>query len=152
MPDPQMEDTRARTLRDRLGAMPTGLVQLVRFAIVGGGGTITNLALFFVAVDVTGMAPLLGAVFCFAVAVTQNYVVNELWTFAVAGGGRLAWRRYWKFVVASLAGLAVNALALAGLIAVFDFPLLVIPQAIGIAAGMAVNFVTSRRIVVRGPH
>ena len=38
-------------------------------------------------------------------------------------------------------------IAFASLIAKFHFPLLVIPQAIGIAAGMTLNFVASRRIV-----
>ena len=55
--------------------------------------------------------------------------------------------RYWKFVLASLVGLAVNAVVLAVLIETFTFPLLVIPQAIGILAGMAVNFVASRTLV-----
>ena len=145
-----MEDSATsglRELRALLAAVPPAFVQPVRFAIVGGGGTITNLSLFFVLVDLAGMAPLLGTTICFVVAVSQNYAVNELWTFAVEGKGRLDWQRYWKFVVASLLGLGVNAAVLATLIAMFHFPLLVIPQAIGIAAGMTLNFVASRRIV-----
>lgn len=134
-------------VRARLAALPPAVLQLVRFSIVGGLGTVTNLALFFVLVDLGEMAALLGAVVCFAVAVTQNYALNELWTFATRGDGRLAWGRYVKFVAASLVGLAVNAVVLAALIALFEFPLLVIPQAVGIAAGMAVNFVASRQIV-----
>jgi hypothetical protein len=55
--------------------------------------------------------------------------------------------RYWKFIVASLVGLAVNAVVLVALIGTFSFPLLVIPQAFGIAAGMVVNFVASRHMV-----
>lgn len=133
--------------RARLAALPPGLIQLIRFAIVGGLGTLTNLVLFYVLVDLGSLAPLLGTVVCFAVAVSQNYVLNELWTFATAGDGRLAGRRYAKFVVASLVGLGVNLVVLAALIATVQFPLLVIPQAVGIAAGMTVNFLASRSLV-----
>ena len=133
--------------RARLAALPPGLTQLVRFGIVGGLGTVTNLFLFYGLVDLGDLAPLLGTVVCFAVAVSQNYVLNELWTFATAGDGELAWSRYAKFVAASLVGLGVNLAALAALIAAATFPLLVIPQALGIGAGMAINFVASRSLV-----
>jgi putative flippase GtrA len=135
--------------RARLSALPPSWVQLIRFGIVGGLGTVTNLALFYVLVDLGETGPLVGAVACFAVAVSQNYVLNELWTFATAGDGALAWSRYAKFVLASGVGLAVNAAVLAGLIAAFAFPLLVIPQAVGILAGTAVNFLAARYVVFR---
>ena len=61
----------------------------------------------------------------------------------------LAWVRYWKFILASLVGLAVNSVVLVALIAAFTFPLLVIPQAVGILGGMAANFVASRTLVFR---
>jgi putative flippase GtrA len=147
----------SRNWRARLAALPAGWVQLIRFAIVGGLGTVTNLALFYALVDLGEMGPLVGALVCFAVAVSQNYVLNELWTFATdgegegerrgKGRGELAWSRYAKFVLASLLGLAVNAAVLAALIAGFAFPLLVIPQAVGILAGTAVNFLASRYVV-----
>jgi putative flippase GtrA len=136
-----------RPVRSRLAGLSPSLIQLVRFGLVGGLGTLTNLLLFFALVDRGGLAPLLGAVACFAVAVSQNYVLNEFWTFATAGGANLSWSRYAKFVAASLVGLAVNAFVLAVLVRIHAFPLLVIPQAIGIAAGTAVNFLASRYFV-----
>jgi dolichol-phosphate mannosyltransferase len=136
-------------LRARLADLPEAWVQLVRFALVGGLGTVTNLVLFYLFVDVGGMGPILGAVVCFGIAVSQNYALNELWTFATRGEGALAWGRYAKFVAASLVGLAVNAAVLAGLIAWREFPLMVIPQAVGIAAGTIVNFLASRHLVFR---
>ena len=136
-------------LRDRLAALSPTIVQLVRFGLVGGLGTLTNLALFYALVDLGAMQPLVGAFACFAVAVTQNYVLNEWWTFATQTGGGLSLDRYRKFVVASLLGLAVNAAVLAALLALYDFPLAVVPQAVGIAGGTAVNFVASRQVVFR---
>ena len=134
-------------LRNWLARLPPSVVQLLRFALVGGLGSLTNLALFFLLVDRLGMAAFLGLLLCFAVGVSQNYALNELWTFATHGAGRLAWVRYVKFVLSSPVGLAVNAAVLGALMASFSFPLLVIPQAIGILAGMVVNFAASRSLV-----
>jgi dolichol-phosphate mannosyltransferase len=134
---------------ERLAALGPTTFQLLRFSVVGGLGTLTNLVLFYFLVDVGGAAPLLGAVLCFAVAVSQNYALNELWTFATSSGGGLSLDRYGKFVVASLLGLAVNVSVLSVLLWLYPFPLAVIPQAIGIAAGMAFNFLASRQVVFR---
>ena len=139
----------ASRLRSALAGLPPTARQLVRFGLVGGLGTVTNLALFYVLVDLGTVPPLLGTLLCFAVAVSQNYVLNELWTFATAAGGELSLGRFWKFVAASLVGLAINAAVLAALLAVYPFPLAVVPQAIGISAGMAFNFLASRRVVFR---
>jgi putative flippase GtrA len=133
--------------RTRLASLPPFALQLIRFSIVGGLGTVTSLGLFFALVDIGGIAALVGLVVCFGVAVSQNYVLNELWTFATRGDARLAWRRYAKFVAASLVGLAVNTAAFVALTALFRFPLQVMPYAMGIAAGMAVNFLASRHLV-----
>jgi putative flippase GtrA len=144
------------SLSEQLAARGPAALQLARFSVVGGLGTVTNLVLFFLLVDLGGVPPLAGATLCFAVAVTQNYVLNEIWTFATGSEDRSAgwarrfsFERYAKFVVASLLGFGINASVLMGLLWLYDFPLALIPQAIGIAAGMAFNFVASRRVVFR---
>jgi putative flippase GtrA len=104
-----------------------------------------------VLVDLGGFDPLLGMLLCFGIAASQNYVLNEVWTFATESTGKISLRRYGKFLAASLAGLAVNAAVLAGLLASFEFPLVVIPQAVGIAAGMLFNFAASRWFIFKRP-
>ena len=136
-------------MREPVAALGPTALQALRFAVTGGLGTATNLMLFYFLVDVGTLAPLLGAVVCFGVAVSQNYVLNELWTFATASSAGLSLRRYGKFVAASLLGLAVSASMLWGLLQLYPFPLAVIPQAIGIAAGMALNYTVSRLVVFR---
>lgn len=131
--------------------------QFAKFALVGGLGTVTNLALFFTLVDVAILGtvpPLVGSAICFLVAVTQNYAFNELWTFRWAPDDdsppeSLSFNRYAKFVAASLVGFAINAGVLVALLAAFAFPLALIPQALGILAGMLFNFIASRRVVFR---
>ena len=97
----------------------------------------------------SGQNPFVGALVAFAVAVSQNYVLNELWTFNPDRSNRLSLRRYLKFVAFSLIALAVNLMLLAVLLANFQFRLAVIPQAIGILAGTVVNFLTSRLFTFR---
>ncbi len=123
--------------------------QATRFALVGGLGTVTNLACFFVMVDLGGVSPLPGAVVAFAIAVTQNYVLNELWTFNPAGSNRDSRRRYVKFVGFSMVALGVNLLVLKLLLDSFSFPLKVIPQAVGILCATGVNFAASRFVTFR---
>ena len=140
-------DRRDKEDRARAPQAVLGLFSL--FAVVGGLGTVTNIFCFFVFVDVSGQNPFVGALVAFAAAVSQNYVLNELWTFNPDRSNRLSLRRYLKFVAFSLIALAVNLMLLAVLLANFQFRLVVIPQAIGILAGTVVNFLTSRLFTFR---
>jgi len=128
--------------------------EFARFAVVGGLGTATNLAVFYALVDAPwsrALAPLAGSCIAFAVAVTQNYALNELFTFRSPDGarGQLSLARYARFVAASLLGFAVNAAVLVALLAALDLPLASLAQAAGIAAGTVFNFLASRFFVFR---
>jgi dolichol-phosphate mannosyltransferase len=123
--------------------------QIARFATVGGLGTITNLIVFFVLVDILGLGPLRGAIISFAVAVSQNYALNELWTFNADGRNRMKTWRYVKFIAFSGLALGVNLAVLQLLVSHLSFPILVIPQALGILAATVLNYVTSRLVTFR---
>ena len=125
------------------------LGQFVQFAIVGGLGTITNLCIFYALVDRGDSSPLSGACIAFAVAVTQNYILNEIWTFKRRDEAGLSGSRYGKFVIFSILALSLNLAVLQFLIMNFQFALLVIPQAVGILAATALNFVASRWVTFR---
>ena len=123
--------------------------QFFQFAIVGGLGTLTNLAIFFALVDLLAYPWLAGATVAFGVAVTQNYVLNAVWTFQRDGESQLAGRRFAKFVFFSLLALGINLAVLAWLIQNYTFSLLVIPQAVGIGAATLFNFAASRLVTFR---
>ena len=130
--------------------MPRPVIeQATRFALVGGLGAVTNLVCFFLMVDLGGISPLLGALVAFAIAVSQNYVLNELWTFNPDRTNRISWGRYVTFVGFSLFALSVNLLVLKLLLDSFSFPLKVIPQAVGILCATGVNFAASRFVTFR---
>jgi putative flippase GtrA len=118
---------------------------LPKFLVVGLLGTVTNLAVFFVIVDLRKWNPTFGAIVAFAVSVAQNYVLNHTWTFAHrVRGAPVSLRGYMRFLLVALTALGLNLIVLWSVLAVFDPPWKVVAQAAGIMAGTAVNYVGSK--------
>jgi putative flippase GtrA len=88
--------------------------QFVKFALVGGSGTIVNLVVLKLTLLVWGVLPpsqtfaveLAASGFAFCVAVVNNYLLNRWWTFRSCGPIRL---EFGKFFTVSLIGLGMNA-------------------------------------------
>ena len=127
------------------GPTKAGRHALPKFLVVGGLGTVTNLVIFFILVDLRAWHPTVGAIIAFIVAVIQNYVLNHRWTFAhqVRGAG-VSLKAFVRFMVVALAALAVNLVVLWIVLKVFDPQWKVIAQAAGILAGTVVNFFGSK--------
>ena len=137
------------------------LRKFAKFAITGGLGTVTNLALFFILADCLKFQPHAVSLLCFLVSCSQNYCLNHLWTFRAENGDKgLSIRLWLKFVLGSLAGYAINFIVLSLLIRRSDWTasvlgrsvsIKIIPQGIGIMCGMAFNFVFSVLAVFKKP-
>lgn len=82
--------------------------QLTLFGLVGALGALSNLACFYM-LDFFNVWYMLNACLCFALAVSQNYVLNTIFTFKHS----LKWRAYLSYVGANLFGLCVNLFVLA---------------------------------------
>jgi len=121
----------------------------LKFAIVGGSGTIINLVIFYFMADYFKINPILSSVVGFTVAVTNNYLLNHKWTFISVVNDNISLKYYLKFVTSSLLGLLMNIIVLKIVIIVFKPKLLVIAQAFGIVAGMGSNFLLSKFIVFK---
>jgi putative flippase GtrA len=114
------EEARARDTRARAGRLPRSLRQFVKFAVVGGTGTLVNLVVFSAIIyawrTARGDRPLVveqvasGVAFC--VAVVNNFVLNRAWTFHHSGP---LVRRFGRFFVISLLGLGLNVLVFSSL-------------------------------------
>lgn len=127
--------------------------KIIKFGITGGLGTVTNLALFFVFADLLKINPNTVNIGCFLIACTQNYIINHLWTFKIENNGiGLSFVLWCKFVFASLFGLGVNLLVLNVLLHFYEWKYLVIPQGIGILAGMILNYFFSTLFVFRNKN
>jgi putative flippase GtrA len=111
-PPSAAETVRPISLLERI---PVGLRQFAKFAVVGGTGTLVNLAVFqllvFIYERATGSSAgifnqvAVGIAFC--VAVTSNFLLNRFWTFR--NRGRIV-RNFSRFFLVSLVGLGLNEL------------------------------------------
>jgi putative flippase GtrA len=126
------------------------LKQMLKFAVTGGLGTLTNLALFFLFADIAQLNATPISVGCFIIAGAQNYMLHHKWSFAENTGGiKPSFRKWLMFMTSSLAGLAVNIGVLNFILASFALPFKVIAQGFGILSGMIVNFIAAKCIVFR---
>ena len=124
--------------------------KFLKFGITGGLGTVTNLVLFFIFADCLQFPVTPVSIFCFVIAGTQNYLINHLWTFKAQNrGAKPSFSLWGKFMASSLVGLAINIAVLNLLLYLFTWPYATIPQALGILAGMGVNFLFSNFFVFR---
>jgi putative flippase GtrA len=116
----------------------------------GGLGTVTNLCLFFIFADKTGIPEIPVSIGCFLIARTQNYIINHKWSFARnTRQTPLSVQKRLAFLGGSLAGLVVNILVMTAVLAYFTPPYKAIAQACGILSGMAINFIASKFFVFR---
>jgi putative flippase GtrA len=120
---------------------PANWFQLVRFSVVGGTGYVVNLAVYSTLVALVGVHYLPAALAAFAVAVTNNFLLNRHWTFD-ARDGRAAFQAP-RFLVVSLIALSFNVVVLELLVGVAGMPK--IPgQAIAILAATPLNFIGNK--------
>jgi len=126
------------------------IYEFLKFGVTGGLGTITNLLIFFLLVDLGKLPEIPVSIGCFIVAGTQNYFLNHIWSFReYTGNTGVSVKKWAMFLLGSLAGLCVNILVMKMVIANFDPPWKFIAQACGIAAGMIINFIMSKFIIFR---
>jgi dolichol-phosphate mannosyltransferase len=124
--------------------------ELAQFLVVGGMGTIVNLACLtaLLAAGLDARLAVAGAIFA---AMLFNFVLNRRFSFAVVAHAPW-WAQFVGFVGASSVGATVNYALTLWLLARWAA---VPPQAAalaGIAAGTLFNFVTSRYLVFRTAH
>lgn len=81
------------------------LAKYLKFAFIGGIGTLINLAVLWVAHEVFFVYYLWAAAIAFVAADTNNYIWNRLWTFRSKGKIHF---QYFQFLVVSVLGLALN--------------------------------------------
>lgn len=126
------------------------LEKIVKFAITGGLGTITNLLLFFIFADLLHFNFNVVSLFAFFVACTQNYILNHVWTFKGKSGSKLRLTLWVKFMLGSVLGFGLNLLVLNLLLKVYpSWKFYVIPQGVGTLAGVSVNFLISNFFVFK---
>ncbi len=128
--------------------MKAALRQALTFGAVGVVGYVVDASILFAVTPALGAYA--GRVVSYLCAATTTFALNRRLTFGVRGRAGLI-RQWAAFVIANLAGGAVNFAVYAALIAAapapLDNPWLAV--AAGSLAGMALNFTLSKRVVFR---
>ena len=140
-------------IRIKYWHLSIGLKQFIKFSITGGLGAVTNLLIFFILADKTGLPVIPVSIGCFIIAGTQNYIINHKWSFAnitrddCTGKTALTVKKWFIFLCSALAGLLINITVMKLVLGNFNVPYKFIAQACGIASGMVVNFICSKFII-----
>ena len=124
--------------------------QFLVFCVVGTIGFVVDVAILH------ALAPRLGwyggRVLSFIGAATTTWVLNRVFTFsAQAATARYsAWQQYCRYMVAMLGGAAVNYLAYTLTLLWRSAPWApTLGVALGSIAGLAVNFISARKVAFR---
>jgi putative flippase GtrA len=115
-------------------------VQLGKFALVGASGYVVNLVVYTALLRGAGFHYALAATCSFAVAVTNNYIWNRLWTFH-AQRGHVGWQGL-RFLIVALVAYGAN-LALLSLFIGLGVDK-VLAQAIAIVLVTPLNFIGNK--------
>jgi len=120
----------------------------VKFALVGGLGTLINLAvlrLSLLAWELTAQTTplsveILASALAFLVAVVSNFLLNRWWTFRSTGPAHL---EFGKFLTVSLAGLGLNTVAFSFFRAHLELPVM-LSQLLAIGCVLPFNFLLNK--------
>ena len=97
-------------LQNLIGYLPykkNVIKEFVKFGVVGGIGTLVNIAILYLLTEEAGVYYMISAIFYFIVAMYGNFLLNKLWTFNEIiefGIGR----KYLQFSLVSISALLVN--------------------------------------------
>ena len=128
----------------------TSLDQFFKFLVTGGLGTITNLLIFFICVDLFELNPVFISIICFIIAGTQNYIFNHKWSFKQNTSNEpLSIKKLLMFLCGSLLGYFANISVMSLMISQLTLPLKTIAQGCGILTGMFINFAISKLVIFK---
>jgi len=139
-PDPAGRQQHARPELRHVLSSQHHFGQMARFAIVGSTGYVVNLVVYTLTLNGAHAHYLLSAVFAFLVAFGVNFLANRHWTFAAAGAR--ASPQAGRFLIVSLAALALNLVLLKLLAGFMDSKTLA--QACAVALVAPFSFLANR--------
>src|ERR1700704_2250002 len=89
--------------------------RLSKFLVVGGTGVVVNNAALFALYQLLGLPLVVASVLAVTLAIGNNFVLNDRWTFNQARHAA-SLHRFVRFGVVSLGGLAVTTVTLWALV------------------------------------
>lgn len=124
----------------------------IRFAIVGGIGTVVNLGLLYLLVDIGGLRKLVGSPIATELSIVNNFLFNNYWTFGKKKRKFSFWKRFFQFNLVSLLALGVTfgvfwlLISYAGMNKGLWY---LVAQLIGIVIAFVINYVLNLKWVFK---
>ena len=112
--------------------------RLGKFLVVGGTGVVLNNVALYAFYQVLRLPLVVASALAVTLAIGNNYVLNDRWTFQSRHTASL--RRILRFSLVSLASLTITTLTLWALVTLMDVQYLV-ANSVGIALGTGSNVV-----------
>ena len=117
---------------------------LWRFLFVGALGTVVNIIIFFIFADYLNFNASVSSIIAFCIAVTQNYLLNHIWSFKKFVNFQVNRKSYIKYVCVNIFGLIINLIVLNLFLMQFNPAIKASAQLSGVLAGTFFNFILSR--------
>lgn len=118
------------------------MIKLIKFAIVGGSGSLVLLGVLFALTEWVGIFYLLSYSMAFLSAVISNYFLNTRWTFRAVA----SWAGLFKYLTISIITICFNLL-MVWLLTEYMHLWYMLSAAIGIGTAFLINYVAARKIV-----
>ena len=126
-------------IKDLLGF---DLVRFIKFGIVGGSGIFVNMGLLWFFTEVIGFYYLVSSVLAIALAMINNFIWNDLWTWRDrrTPGSKAYFIRMAKFITVSSIAAYVGNLGVLWILTHFFHLYYMISNLFGIAVGTVMNY------------
>lgn len=122
--------------------------KLFRFGVVGLVGAAINFFVYFVASEIVHLGVNMSAICAFCVAVSNNYVLNHLWTFRAENElNPVNFRQFAYYLLGNIQGLIINLVVLNLVVILAGINYHFWGQALGILLGMLSNFIFAKKLV-----
>ncbi len=112
--------------------------EFAKFAFVGAIGTLINITILYFLTEKAGIYYIISAIFAFLVAMTNNFILNKIWTFKEKIKSDLG-KKYLKFGLVSVLTLLVNLFFLYIFTEFFGI-YYIISQVLAIGIALILNF------------
>ena len=124
------------------------MLKAVSFGLIGVANTAVDFSVFSAGYYLLGLPIVTANMLSWAVAVTCSYLLNSMITFSIDARRELAFRTYFAFLLAQVAGFAANTAAV--VIASHFMPVL-LGKVLATGASFMVNFSLSHFVVFGRP-
>jgi len=128
-------------LQNLIGYLPykrSLIKEFIKFATVGGIGTLINIIILYLLTEKVGIYYMISAVFSFIVAMSSNFILNKIWTFGENVRYGIG-KKYLKFATVSISALIVNLIFLYIFTEVFGI-YYIVSQVLAILIALIINF------------